>query len=154
MLFRSKGQGDLLDEAQRTMLTARYRVPEPRLSLGRRLIGLASASLDVSDGLMADLGHISEASHVRIAVEAEKVPLSPAGRVFWGKAVGQAATAGDDYEIAFTAPVSMRTAIAAAAREASVPVHEIGRVEAGEGVRLLDKDGNSIPLGHSGYTHF
>ena len=46
------------------------------------------------------------------------------------------------------------TAIAAAAREASVPVHEIGRVEAGEGVRLLDKDGNSIPLGHSGYTHF
>ncbi len=98
-------------------LVARYRLPTPRLALGQALRGLASASLDVSDGLMADLGHIAEVSKVRIAVEAAAIPRSAALRALWGdgaEAIVRAVTAGDDYELAFTAPASAREAIQAA----------------------------------------
>ena len=143
--------------ADRDALVARYRLPEPRVGLGPRLLGIASAALDVSDGLMADLAHIAEVSHVRIIVDAARVPLSPALKKFWGtdlKAIAHAATAGDDYEIAFTAPVSARDAIRSAAREANVNVHEIGRVEEGQGATLVDGAGKSVPLGRLGFTHF
>ena len=136
-------------------LVARYRVPEPRLALGPALRGLASASLDVSDGLMADLGHIAEVSKVRIEVEAARIPLSNALRGLWGaEAAARAAVAGDDYEIAFTAPASRRADVANAAARSGVAVTEIGRVAAGEGAVLLDASGREIALARSGYTHF
>ena len=105
------GGGANLGEADRASLVGRYRLPEPRLALGRRLIGLASAALDVSDGLIADLGHIAEVSRVRIVVHAPRIPLSSAYVALWGQDTGarlRAATAGDDYEIAFTAPEGAR----------------------------------------------
>lgn len=136
-------------------LVARYRVPEPRLTLGPALRGLASASLDVSDGLMADLGHVADVSKVRIEVEAARIPLSKALRGLWGaEAAARAAVAGDDYEIAFTAPASRRTDVANAAARSGVAVAEIGRVAAGEGAVLLDASGHEIALARSGYTHF
>ena len=136
-------------------LIARYRVPEPRLTLGPALRGLASASLDVSDGLMADLGHIADVSKVRIEVEAARIPLSNALRGLWGaEAAARAAVAGDDYEIAFTAPASRRADVASAAARSGVAVTEIGRVAAGEGAVLLDASGREIALARSGYTHF
>ena len=151
------GGGGRLREADRAALIARYRLPEPRLALGCRLIGLASAALDVSDGLIADLGHIAEVSHVRIVIDAAQVPLSKAFVALWGEgrdAGLRAATAGDDYEIAFTAPAAARPAIAAAASAAGVPVREIGWVEEGEGVVLLDANGKPIPVDRPGFTHF
>ena len=80
-----KGEGHALSAATREILVARYRIPQPRLALGQALRGIASAALDVSDGLIADLGHIADVSKVRIVVEASRIPLSSALRAFWGE---------------------------------------------------------------------
>ncbi|HUJ03898.1 MAG TPA: thiamine-phosphate kinase, partial [Rhizomicrobium sp.] len=152
-----KGEGHALSAATREALIARYRVPEPRVALGQSLRGLASASIDVSDGLIADLGHVAEVSNVRMIVEAPRVPLSHALEALWGrsdKSVARAATSGDDYEIAFTAPSEKRDAVAAAARASKTQVAEIGRVEAGKGVALRDAGGKEIAIGRAGFTHF
>ncbi|MGH6870822.1 MAG: thiamine-phosphate kinase [Rhizomicrobium sp.] len=123
---------------------ARYRLPTPRLALGLALRGIATAALDVSDGLVADLGHIAEVSKVRIAIDAARIP--------GGHDPVAAATAGDDYEIAFTAP--NRAAVVRAAKRARVRVTEVGRVERGRGCVLLDKSGEPIALTRAGYSHF
>lgn len=149
-----KGEGHALSAATREQLIARYRVPQPRLALGQALRGIASASLDVSDGLIADLGHIAKTSQVRIAIEAAHVPLSPALRALWGDDVARAATCGDDYEIAFTAPPEKRNAVVEATRKSATQVTEIGIVEEGSGVVLLDAQAREIPLARAGFTHF
>ncbi|HEX4302401.1 MAG TPA: thiamine-phosphate kinase [Rhizomicrobium sp.] len=136
-------------------LVARYRVPQPRVALGQMLRGIASASLDVSDGLLADLGHIADVSKVHIVVDAARVPLSPAVRKLWGAgAVLRAVTAGDDYEIAFTAPLGKRAQVLAAAKAAGTPVTEIGWVMKGRDVALMGADGRPIPVGKKGWEHF
>jgi thiamine-monophosphate kinase len=135
-------------------LVSRYRVPTPRLALGRALRGVASASLDVSDGLLADLGHIADVSRVNITVAAGALPLSKPLKVLWGEdedAALKAATAGDDYELAFTA--ASHGAVMAAAASAGVAVTRIGKVSAGRGVVLLGKNGE-IPVRRAGYRHF
>jgi thiamine-monophosphate kinase len=152
-----RGEEANLGEHATQYLAARYRVPEPRASLGPLLLDSATSALDVSDGLLADLGHIAEVSRVRIAVEAARIPLSQAYAAFAGTsatAILRSATSGDDYEIAFTAPPSARQAIAAAAASAGVAVTEIGRVEEGSGVVLLDSDGKALPIDKAGYVHF
>ncbi|MGZ6009811.1 MAG: thiamine-phosphate kinase, partial [Rhizomicrobium sp.] len=153
----SGGLEALKSKAVRQSLVARYRVPQPRVALGQKLRGIASAALDVSDGLLADLGHIADVSKVHIAVRASQVPLSNALRKAWGsddKAVLRAATAGDDYEIAFTAPRARRAKVMAAAKAAGVPVTEIGWVMKGRGVALLNRQGRPIAAKRTGYTHF
>ena len=143
-------------KAART-LAARYRLPEPRLALGRRLVGIASATIDVSDGLVADLGHIAETSQVRIAVDASRIPLSRAFLASWGDsdaAVIRAATAGDDYEIAFTCARADADRIRKIARVAGVAVTECGVVIRGKGVVLVDSKGRPHVLSRAGYTHF
>jgi len=152
-----KGEGHALSAATREELIARYYVPQPRLALGQRLRGIASASLDVSDGLIADLGHIAEVSKVRIVVAVARVPLSHALEALWGRtndSIARAATCGDDYEIAFTAPPEKREAVLAAARASKTAVTEIGRVEKGEGVVLVDETGKYVPIRRPGFTHF
>jgi thiamine-monophosphate kinase len=152
-----KGDGAKLDARQREALITRYRMPEPRLKLGRQLVGIASAALDVSDGLIADLGHIADVSGVRIAVDASRVPLSAEARALWGnsdEAIARAATSGDDYEIAFTAPAAKRAQVQAVAKVAGVQVTEIGRAEVGAGVALLDAKGAALSLKRAGFTHF
>jgi len=151
------GQEALKRKARRSDLIARFRIPRPRVLLGRKLRGIASAALDVSDGLLADLGHIADTSAVHIAVDAARVPLSSSLRKAWGRgddAIVRAVTAGDDFEIAFTAPRAKRARVFAAARLARVPVTEIGVVTKGTGVVLLDGDGTPIPIQRTGYTHF
>lgn len=144
-------------EKAHQQLIARYRLPSPRLSLGIALRGLASAALDVSDGLVADLGHIADVSNVRIEIDASKIPLSGSLRSYWGgdsDAILRAATCGDDYEIAFTAPASQRQEVAEAAGRADVPVTEIGRVKRGKGVVLFDASGAEMAVPRKGFTHF
>ena len=152
-----KGEGARLAGGEREHLIRRFRLPEPRLGLGVALRGLASAGLDVSDGMLADLGHVAETSRVRIAVEAKRIPLSPALVTLWPDAEGRivrAATAGDDYELAFTAPEAAREAVFAAGAAAAMPVTEIGRVSEGAGVMLLDPQGHEIAVASAGFTHF
>ena len=136
------------DAADRDFLVDRYNLPQPRLAEGGTLLGIAHATADVSDGLVADLGHIADASGVAIEIDAVRVPLSAAAR----RAVALDPTwlprliaAGDDYEIAFTA---------AATPPAAAGATEIGRVVAGSGVTVRDASGQPLPLTRAGYTHF
>lgn len=141
----------------REQLVARYRVPDPLVRFGPKLRGLASAALDVSDGLLADLGHIAEASGVRVAVEASRIPRSAALRSLWGDrtdAIVRAATSGDDYQIAFTAPASRESVLGDLASADGVQVAKIGRVEQGAGVVLLDEKGGEIAVARGGFRHF
>jgi thiamine-monophosphate kinase len=138
-----KREKHTLSEIERDYLTARYRIPQPPVAFAQQLRVIAHASVDISDGLIADLGHIASASGVRIIVEGENVPLSEPLRAFWGadtllRAVG----AGDDYQIAFTGPVGLEG-----------PFIRIGRVEQGEGVHLI-LDGKEIAVPKPGYRHF
>jgi thiamine-monophosphate kinase len=152
-----QGEASKLSVDAREKLIQRYRLPEPRLTLGRGLIGIASAALDVSDGLIADLGHIAEVSGVHIVIDASLVPLSAELVSLWGRGTDgllRAATAGDDYELAFTAPPAVRAAVADAARASGVAVSEIGRVEPGAGVGLIDEAGRAIAVDRPGFIHF
>ncbi len=146
-----------LSEPRREMLIARFRVPEPRTALGPRLAGIASAMCDVSDGLLADLGHICEASGCAGMVQLAALPLSEAAAAAisgGGVMRAQLATGGDDYELLFTAAPSAAPAIAQLARELRLPITEIGSIADGTGVRLLDAEGNTVPVATVGYRHF
>ena len=146
-----------LTPAQRRFLVGRYRLPEPRSGLGPLLRGIASAALDVSDGLVQDLGHIARQSGVRLTIRAGEAPLSAAGRAIVRgdpAALGRALGAGDDYEIAFTVPPRRLAAVQAASRRAGVEVTAIGVVERGVGVRVVGPDGADMALAAGGFDHF
>lgn len=151
------GEFTKLPPEQREALAARYRLPEPRCNLGPSLIGIAHAMIDVSDGLIADLGHVCETSGVAAVVELPLVPLSPAAREL---VAGDAAllatlvTGGDDYELLFAAPREADEEIASLSRGLSLPLTRIGTIEAGEGVRVVDDGGREIFLGKAGWRHF
>lgn len=146
------------DEEQAAHLAGRYRKPEPRTTFGPRLCGIAHAALDVSDGLMADLGHICEVSGTGARIELGRVPLSEAARAALDRQPGlveRIAGGGDDYEILFTVPPERAEAVAAIARETGVPATRIGTIlERGEGVTAVDASGQPIPLKQLGYRHF
>jgi len=143
--------------AERASLANRFRLPEPRTALGPRLGGIAHAMLDVSDGLLADLVHICDASEVGATVRLGSLPLSAAARrlVEIEPALAtQLATGGDDYELLFAAPPDASAAIGRLAAELGLPITEIGEVESGEGVRLVDPAGNPVPVAAAGWQHF
>ncbi|MBT5108862.1 MAG: thiamine-phosphate kinase [Rhodospirillaceae bacterium] len=151
-------QGHLLglDDASATALAARYRLPEPRMALGTALVGVANAAADVSDGLVADLGHIVDASGVGAVVNWDCVPISTAARAaaaFVDDLPSAILTGGDDYELVFTASLDAAKAFPAMARRLDIPLSEIGVVTAGEGVRVVGADGLAVPLGKTGYVH-
>ena len=136
-------------------LAARYLLPQPRAALGPRLRGIASACMDVSDGMVGDLGHICSRSGVKSVIDVERVPLSdPARRAIERDAslLEAAIAGGDDYELLFTAPAAKRETIAELAKESGMPITEIGRIEAGEGVTTL-LGGEKLTLKHTGYRH-
>ena len=140
------------DAAIAEPLLAQYWSPQPQLALGQALRGRATAALDISDGLLADCGHIAKASGVGLQIERERVPLSPTLVAFLGLQGAQAAalSGGDDYILAFTLPVAELAPLQAQ----GWPVHVIGHVVAGQGVTLLDAAGHDITPATRGYQHF
>ncbi len=146
--------------AHKAYLAGRYQLPSPRVSLGGALGGHASASIDVSDGLIADAGHIAEQSKVAIVLTAEKIPLSDAARAWLQKedepeaGLARLASFGDDYEILFTAPASRRRSIEMASQVTKTPVARIGAIAKGGGVRLLNSAGAPIKIKKAGFDHF
>jgi thiamine-monophosphate kinase len=149
-----RGEKHTLSEADRDALTARYRVPEPPVDFGACLCGRASASVDVSDGLIADLGHLAKASGVRIELDGGRLPVPACLKAWWGRdAIARAATAGDDYQIAFTADPAREAEIMQAASSMGMRTTRIGKVSAGEGVHLLI-DGAEVTVPAPGYRHF
>lgn len=149
---------DLSIEQQKVCVDAYWR-PEPRLGLGDVLREYATSSVDISDGLMADLGHIAKASGMGLIVNIEDIPLST-GTAIWANQAAERnrvldlITGGDDYEVAFTAHSKHRDAIEIEANALGVQLTRIGRCETGYGLRLNDKSGHLIPIKQSGYRHF
>jgi thiamine-monophosphate kinase len=148
-----------LNPADRKRAQRRLDLPVPRVELGVALRGIARSAIDVSDGLVADLGHICERSKLAAEVELERVPASalvahcPDGRL----ARNALLAGGDDYELCFTAPAAARGKVEQAARSVRVPVARIGRMTkaAGAGTRVtVTSDGRVIKLARAGYDHF
>ena len=139
-------------------LVKRYQLPDPRVSLGMSLRDIASAMADVSDGLLADLGHICAASAVGATIELATVPVSDAARSVIGDDENDnlgLLTSGDDYELVFTVPPERADAAGKAADAAGTPISAIGRVEGGDGgVTVRGGDGRNITPGKTGYRHF
>jgi thiamine-monophosphate kinase len=170
-------------DAARAYLIERYRLPRPRLALGAALRRLAHAAIDVSDGLIADLGHVLEASNLGAEVRADLLPLSPAARFFADVDAGvpslpnapaavpsspgarEAAQAsagvfqaalggGDDYELLFTAPEARRREIEDLSQQLDLPLTRIGRLVAGDSCRVIDAAGEEVAVLDKGWRHF
>nr|WP_277815214.1 thiamine-phosphate kinase [Aquisalinus flavus] len=153
-------QADLrLDPEADEFLMRRYRVPVLRQELAPAIAISASASLDISDGLIADAGHIASASALRIDLDLDKMPLSPAAQSWVSQqadtalALSQLASFGDDYEILFTAPAPRMIALKARAADSGVTVTVIGQCREGEGVAVLS-GGKEITPPKRGHDHF
>ena len=141
----------------------RLEVPSPRIALGLALRGLASAAMDLSDGLVGDLGHLLKASRVGATLNTE-VALArmaarahsdwPAAGVSHAQALRCVLSGGDDYELLFTAPPSAHSAVLAAAQRSSTPVTCIGHIDAQPGLRLLDAAGVPMPEHFTSFDHF
>ena len=146
-------RGLAVTEDEALALVDRYRKPRPRLALGKALRGLASAAIDVSDGLVADLGHILETSGVGATIDASLLPLSPAGCGVPG-AREAALTGGDDYELLFTAPAARRAEVAALSAPCGVEVTRIGSIRQAPGLEVVDAAGQPVTVDRAGWTHF
>ncbi len=149
------------------LAAARQRLerPTPRVALGQALRGVATSAIDLSDGLLGDVGHILAASGVRACIDADAATEliacgrrgEPAAAGFDQDLLRQCALAGgDDYELAFTAPPALRGAVEAAGRQSATPVTRIGRIEAaGSGLRLVDGAGRELPAQRwASFDHF
>lgn len=136
-------------------LRDRYCHPTPRLALGQSLRDVASAMIDISDGLAADLGHICEASSVGARIDATAIPISEALRTaFESRAMALAISGGDDYELCFTAAPTRREDIVALATHSGVAMTCIGQIVEGAEPVFFDGDGNAIAVEETGYQHF
>jgi len=157
-------RGELADREKgaRAALLDRYHLPRPRTRLGPALRGLATAMMDVSDGLVQDAGHMARLSGARIDIDRDRIPLSAAAAACvaadpegWETILG----GGDDYELLFTAPPGKADAVAAAADRTDTAVTRVGRVSAtGPGedpeVQILQSSGGAFEVRSKGYRHF
>lgn len=144
------------DAAPDKHLLTRFRRPEPRLAMGQGLVGLATAAMDVSDGLLIDAQRLATASGVGVAIDLRRLPLSDAARARTGAddaALVDRATAGDDYELLFTAPAAAAAAIDALAAECRLPVTRVGSVGEGAGLSVFGAGGNPLQPSRLGYEH-
>ncbi|MGD2132498.1 MAG: thiamine-phosphate kinase [Maricaulaceae bacterium] len=148
--------GALSDE-DRAYLVEQYQCPKPVPALAEALRRRATAAIDVSDGLLADAGHVARTSGVRLRIDAEAIPLSAAGTAWRdcqpnaARAVAELATSGDDYEVMFCGPEAIGEEIASAS---DVRVSRIGTVVKGEGAVLIDAAGGEIEITRPGFVHF
>jgi thiamine-monophosphate kinase len=130
--------------------------PQPRVKLGLALRDVAHAAIDISDGLLADLGHILERSNIGATLHFDQIPCHPALSPFleqpWARQCLLAG--GDDYELCFTAPGHQRERMTHMAEELHVALHRIGHITNNTGLTLLDTHGNAMPTGKAGYDHF
>ena len=130
--------------------------PTPRVALGQALRGQATAAIDISDGLLADLGHICRLSGVGATVDMASIPVSAIGAKHFDTDAGRTAivAGGDDYELCFTAPANSRESIAELTDVLGVPLTRIGQIKRGKGVSLLGTDGKAVKVDGRGYDHF
>jgi len=138
-------------------LKQRYYVPQPRLSVGIGLKNLATASADISDGLLADLGHICKASGVSAHVEQCLLPISEQAQQYLSihpEISPDIWSGGDDYELVFTSPVKNQQKIKVLGDKCCVEITRIGSIKEGAGISLIDTSGKLVQARHRGYQHF
>ncbi len=144
-------RGEMADPSG--FLAGRYRLPQPRLGLG--LAGIVSAAMDVSDGLLQDLGHLCRASGVGADIHAARVPLSDAARAAGPDWLSLCLTGGDDYELLLAVPAASEPALHRACTGAQLAVTRIGSFVSEPGAfRVFDGAGNLMPPGQAGWSHF
>jgi thiamine-monophosphate kinase len=146
------------DDAPAQAVKTRFLSPTARVAVGREAAarGLATAMIDVSDGVLQDLGHLCEASGVGAVIEVPLLPLSDAYRTILGDGDWSLAlTGGEDYELLFSAPPERRAAVAALAEQTGCPLTRIGQITAQTvGIRVNGPEGNVDQPGRAGYDHF
>lgn len=144
-------------DAHAAALRAAYRTPEPPMAFAGAIARFASASMDVSDGLVTDARKLAAASGVALRIDAEAVPLSAAGHAYvsmgGAEALVRLITGGDDYQALFTAPPEARGAIVQAGRETNTNVVLIGDVSAGAAVRVVGAGGTELVIASAGHSH-
>ncbi|MFO1018681.1 MAG: thiamine-phosphate kinase [Hyphomonadaceae bacterium] len=142
-------------DAEAAWLMSTYLAPFVQPECAEMVARYAAASMDVSDGLVADARKLAAASGVKLRIEAHAIPFSiPAER--WALSGGdfrKLITGGDDYVVLFTAPEALRSEIEAAETGRPLRLSRIGRVEAGEGVEIVDRQGYAVPIADAGYSH-
>ncbi len=149
-----------LTRAERARLERRLHAPTPRLALGAALRAVASSAIDVSDGLVADLGHICERSRVGAIVQLDRIPVAAALRRRLDRPVTRAAmlAGGDDYELAFTAAPRRGAAIARISRRLGIRLTRIGSItgarRGADPVTVIGPDGRPLALAKRGFAHF
>lgn len=136
-------------------IITRYHTPEPRLALGQALGGIATAAIDISDGLLTDITQLCRASGVGASVERASIPHSPEMAYFlsqdevnWESFLN----GGDDYELCFTAPAALRNQLIALGMKLRLPLTRIGTITEGSAVILHDAQGNPVTF-HEGWEH-
>ncbi len=134
-------------------LIRRYRLPEPRVELGEALRGLAHAAIDISDGLVADLGHVLDCSGAGAVIHAHHIPISRAA-ASQRSSLEAALTGGDDYELLFTAHPEQRPAIRAIGQELGLSLTAIGQVAEESGLEVQGADGRPLAIEGAGWQHF
>ena len=146
---------------ERRALEQRLNAPTPRVGLGLQLRKIASSAIDVSDGLLADLGHICERSRVDAVLNWESIPATPFVRSQAQQtdvAVSAILAGGDDYELCFTAPPRRRSSVVLAAAAARTEVMLVGRIvrrrKKGPKIEVLDSIGKPLRVRWRGYDHF
>jgi thiamine-monophosphate kinase len=147
-----------LPEGARVSCLAALHQPQPRIALGLALRGIANSAIDISDGLLADLGHILECSNAAAEVRYDKLPVSSlfasSGDEMPELAQRCVLAGGDDYELCFTAPVAQRDEIEDLATRLRLPLSRIGKIVSGRGCKVRAADGSVMTIKEAGYDHF
>ena len=155
-------QSDLTSE-QFTLARSRLETPTPRVALGMALRGVASSAIDLSDGLLGDLGHILKQSCVGATIDTsiainlianKEINTLATRKLTHQKQLAYVLAGGDDYELAFTAPAHLRSKVQAAALASQTNVTRIGQIEAELGLRLVDALGHIPPNNYASFDHF
>ncbi len=137
--------------------------PTPRVALGQALRGVATAAIDVSDGLLGDLQHVLDASALGAVIDTSVAMnlIAVCAHISWAtglfsseKQLQYVLAGGDDYELVFTAPVAARDRVQAASQETHTPVTRIGRIESARDLRLIDAEGRAVPNTFASFDHF
>jgi thiamine-monophosphate kinase len=148
-----------LDAEDWAAMRLRMDKPTPRIALGLALRGVASAAIDLSDGLVGDLGHVLKRSHVGATLNTDWIDTAqglsaPVAALPWSQSLEWVLSGGDDYELLFTAHADHRAEVQEAAMSVGVPVTHIGRIERELGLRVMDRNGEPLSRRFQSFDHF
>jgi len=146
----------VLSESEFAACAPALHQPQPRVALGLALRGMANCAIDISDGLLADLGHILDASQLGAEIDFARLPISPVMSAYVQLPLGKRCilSGGDDYELCFTAPAKCHAGIKVVSSRLELPLTCIGKVVAGRGCVMRDASGKLINVEARGYDHF